>query len=211
MGKENIRSNELKRAVCLKTSKFEFSDVSEEELAAIYELGLRGIKFNGEETEIDVSELLAFPALRNLSLNSFHLESKDLDVIRSLGLRSLQLGNVGFDENTTISCDESLSSLIISDSEGLEGITISAPEFFKIVDSEVDISKIDLSKVRKLYLQNCTIRNFSGLTKYDLLDTVNLDGSTVLNVNGEKVIDIDVRDRVQMSFEEEFLKVEFEK
>lgn len=211
MGKENIKSNELKRAVCLKANKFEFSDVSDEDLSAIYELGIRGIKFNGEENDVSVSELLAFTELKDLALNSFYLETSDLDIINSLDLRTLQLGNVGFEADARIASSETLTSLVISDAEGLESLFVSAPEFFKVVDSEIDISKIDLSKVKKLYLQNCTIKNLTGLTELELLDTVNLDGSIVLDTNGQKVTKIDVRDNVQMSFEEEFLKVEFDK
>ena len=57
MRKEEITSKEMKQCICLRTGKLNFSEVTDEDIENITTMDLRGIKFNGEPTDVLLSEL----------------------------------------------------------------------------------------------------------------------------------------------------------
>ena len=60
MKKEEIKSRELKRILEAKFDVFDFKDIKDEELDSVNKLFVRKRKLNGEETDIDLSEISNF-------------------------------------------------------------------------------------------------------------------------------------------------------
>lgn len=212
MKKEDIKSDELKRVIALTLGVFDFEDIKDEDLTEIKELVIRGTKLNGLKTDIDLSELKEFEQLRKLVLNGFNFSEDDFENILGLNLLDmLQLANCTFENKEFTLEHNSLSYLSISDSKGLENIQIVAPEVLVILGCDIDFSKIDISKTERIYMRDCIIKNFDDLKTKEKLKYINLDGSTVYDKDGNKLKMIDVNEEVEVSFEEEFLRIEFDK
>ena len=206
MGKDKINSSELKRNICLKTGHFEFDEVSEEDLTRVYEIALRGVKFNGEESDANIYELSELSNLRELSLQTFEFDPRIIEFLKSLGLKTFHMVNGKTDEPIDLDFGEEIEKLDIKSSEGLEEAKIVSPEVLYISDSKVDFSKIDLSKARSIYLQDCVIVGYDDPSKNEALEYINFDGSTVTDREGKLVTEFALRDGIYITHEEETRK-----
>ena len=81
MRKEEITSKEMKQCICLRTGKLNFSEVTDEDIENITTMDLRGVKFNGEPTDVILSELEALPNLNALMISHFDLNVEDINNI----------------------------------------------------------------------------------------------------------------------------------
>ena len=208
MGKENINSNELKKNICLKTGHFEFDEVSEEDLGRVTEIALRGVKFNGEPTDVNLKELAELYNLTDLLLSTVTLNKELLENLRQLKLKSFQLVNSRLEEDTVIDFGDEIDRVDIKSTEGIEKARIVSPQSLFISDSKVDFSKLDLSRARNIYLQDCVIIGYEDPSKFESLEYINFDGSTVEDKEGNPIVEFTLRDGIFISHEEESRKAD---
>ena len=209
MKKENIRSNELKRVIAMKTGNMLFEDVSEEELDSVDELYLRAKKYSGEPTDIDLSEVSGFTKLKTLGLNGFELSTEDFGIISKLGLSSLELNGCETG-SVVIDTADSLENLVINGGKIVDSEVRKSPKLLIVSETDVDFSKFDMSKTKIIFMRNCTIRNVGDLNSLSELEEINFDGSKVYDISGTEIKEVNVADNVMVSFEDEVIKAGIE-
>lgn len=209
MKKENIRSNELKRVIAMKTGNMLFEDVSEEDLDSVDELYLRAKKYSGEPTDVDLSEVSDFTNLKILGLNGFELSTEDFDIISKLGLSSLELNGCETG-SVVIDTADSLENLVINGGKIVDSEVRKSPKLLIVSETDVDFSKFDMSKTKRIFMRNCTIRNVGDLNSLSELEEINFDGSKVYDISGTEIKEVNVADNVMVSFEDEVIKAGIE-
>lgn len=209
MKKENIRSNELKRVIAMKTGNMLFEDVSEEELDSVDELYLRAKKYSGEPTDIDLSEVSGFTKLKTLGLNGFELSTEDFSIISKLGLSTLELNGCETG-SVVIDTADSLENLVINGGKIVDSEVRKSPKLLIVSETDVDFSKFDMSKTKRIFMKNCTIRNVGDLNSLTELEEINFDGSKVYDISGTEIKEVNVADNVMVSFEDEVIKAGIE-
>ena len=209
MKKENIISNELKRVIAMKTGNMLFEDVSEEELDSVDELYLRAKKYSGEPTDIDLSEVSGFTKLKTLGLNGFELSTEDFSIISKLGLSTLELNGCETG-SVVIDTADSLENLVINGGKIVDLEVRKSPKLLIVSETDVDFSKFDMSKTKRIFMRNCTIRNVGDLNSLTELEEINFDGSKVYDISGTEIKEVNVADNVMVSFEDEVIKAGIE-
>lgn len=205
MKKEEITSKELKQCICLKTGKLNFSEVTDEDIENITEIDLRGIKFNGEETDVILAELDAFPNLNGLLISHFDLKMEDIDAIsRQDKLRVVQFSSCDFENIETINLPN-LDVLVFVGCTDMGKLKMPKSRVLRVIGSELNFDGVDVNNIEKLLIQNSLVNNFTNLDSKDNLIEVNLDGSTLYDKDGNLVKDVKVKPEISFSYEDEFL------
>ena len=205
MKKEEITSKELKQCICLKTGKLNFSEVTDEDIENITEIDLRGIKFNGEETDVILAELDAFPNLNGLLISHFDLKVEDVDAIsRQDKLRVVQFSSCDFENIETINLPN-LDVLVFVGCTDMGKLKMPKSRVLRVIGSELNFDGVDVNNIEKLLIQNSLVNNFTSLDSKDILIEVNLDGSTLYDKDGNLVKDVKVKPEISFSYEDEFL------
>lgn len=204
MRKEEITSNELKQCICLRTGKLNFSEVTDEDIENIGALDLRGIKFNGEVTDVVLSELELFPNLTALMISHFDLKEDDIRSISKLSkLKTVQFSACDFENITDIRL-ENLDVLVFVGCTDMAKLKMPKSRVLRIIGSEVNFDSVNAENVEKILLQNSLIKNFTSLDSNDNLIEVNLDGSTIYDKDNNVVTEVKVPVGTYLSHEEEF-------
>ena len=205
MKKEEITSKELKQCICLKTGKLNFSEVTDEDIENITEIDLRGIKFNGEETDVILAELDVFPNLNGLLISHFDLKVEDIDAIsRQDKLRVVQFSSCDFENIETINLPN-LDVLVFVGCTDMGKLKMPKSRVLRVIGSELNFDGVDVNNIEKLLIQNSLVNNFTSLDSNDNLVEVNFDGTTILDKDGKEVKDVKVMPHVSFSREDEFL------
>lgn len=205
MKKEEITSKELKQCICLKTGKLNFSEVTDEDIENITEIDLRGIKFNGEETDVILAELDAFPNLNGLLISHFDLKVEDIDAIsRQDKLRVVQFSSCDFENIETINLPN-LDVLVFVGCTDMGKLKMPKSRVLRVIGSELNFDGVDVNNIEKMLIQNSLVNNFTSLDSKDNLIEVNLDGSTLYDKDGNLVKDVKVKPEISFSYEDEFL------
>lgn len=209
MKKENIRSNELKRVIAMKTGNMLFEDVSEDELDNVDEIYLRAKKYSGEPTDVELSEVSCFTKLKTLGLNGFELSSDDFGIISKLDLSSLELNGCEIGAEVIDTAD-SLEKLVINGGKIVDLVVRKSPKMLIVSETDVDFSKFDMSKTKRIFMRNCTIRNVGDLSSLSELEEINFDGSKAYDLSGIEITELNVSENVFVSFEDEVIKAGIE-
>lgn len=213
MRKEDITSKELRQCICLRTGKFYFEDVTEEEIMQIQEMDFRGIKFNGEPTDIELEYLRLFPKLASLAISDFTISEEELKVIAELkNLKRIQFNNCEFSEELISKLPQEFEEFILMGCENMQNLTFPKAKVITVKGGDVYFNKIDFDNTRALYLQNTVIKNATDIEKYEKLEVVNLDGSRIYTIDGKEVSEIKVSNRTEFSKEQELdegLEIDF--
>lgn len=208
MKKEDIKSRELKRILEAKFDVFDFKDIKDVELDSVNKLFVRKRKLNGEETDINLSEISNFNRLKELRLLGFKLSNEDMKLISSMNLESIVFSNCEFENVKTLNMPK-LKDLVIFGGENVDNLSIKSPEMLIIESTDLDFSKLDILNTKQINMFNCNIKNMDSLKKYDKLEFINFDGSIITDTNGKELKstnDINVGENVVLSFEEEYRK-----
>lgn len=204
MRKEEITSKELKQCICLRTGKLDFSEVTDEDIEKIGALDLRGIKFNGEPTDVVLSELALFPNLTALMISHFDLKEEDINSISALSkLKTVQFSACDFENISDIKIDN-LDVLVFVGCTDMAKLKMPKSRVLRIIGSEVNFDSVNAGNVEKMLLQNSLIKNFTSLDSNDNLLEVNLDGSTIYDKENNVVTEVKVPVGTYLSHEEEF-------
>ena len=148
MKKEEITSKELKQCICLKTGKLNFSEVTDEDIENITEIDLRGIKFNGEETDVILAELDAFPNLNGLLISHFDLKVEDIDAIsRQDKLRVVQFSSCDFENIETINLPN-LDVLVFVGCTDMGKLKMPKSRVLRVIGSELNFDGVDVNNIR---------------------------------------------------------------
>lgn len=201
MNKNDVKSQELRATIAMKLGKFSYSEVTDEELKEVKDIILRKYKFNGEDTGIDVSELLNLPNLQAVTLGDFEITDSDIEILAKLeSLERIQFSNCDFSSVRNKLPNEELLVVTLSGCTSPENMNVSAAKYLKILGSEVDFNKLNIEDLEQLVIQNSEVINFTSLVGKTAARTINLDGSNVYAPNGQEVEDIETEPGVLVSF-----------
>ena len=182
-----------------------FSEVTDEDIENITEIDLRVIKFNGEETDVILAELDAFPNLNGLLISHFDLKEEDIDAIsRQDKLRVVQFSSCDFENIETINLPN-LDVLVFVGCTDMGKLKMPKSRVLRVIGSELNFDGVDVNNIEKLLIQNSLVNNFTSLDSKDNLIEVNLDGSTLYDKDGNLVKDVKVKPEISFSYEDEFL------
>lgn len=166
-----------------------FNEMNDIEKQDITDITLNYKDFRGNNTDINIYELLQLPNLKTCTINGFDITEEDIrDLKKCKNLKSIQFSNCNF-INTKISLIN-LESLIIDNCKGdLEKIFSKLEEltFIQIVSNEVfNVSYIEKCKnLKKIYIQDTTIKKLEKLKKFENLEYVNLNQSKFSKISFE--------------------------
>ena len=169
--------------------KKSFNEMNDIEKQDITDITLNHKDFRGNNTDINIYELLQLPNLKTCTINGFDITEEDIrDLKKCKNLKSIQFSNCNF-INTKISLIN-LESVIIDNCKGdLEKIFSKLEEltFIQIVSNEVfNVSYIEKSKnLKKIYIQDTTIKKLEKLKKFENLEYVNLNQSKFSKISFE--------------------------
>ena len=204
MRKEEITSKEMKQCICLRTGKLNISEVTDEDFENITTMDLRGVKFNGEPTDVILSELEALPNLNALMISHFDLNVEDIYNLSKLSkLKTIQFTACDFENITDIKLEE-LDILVFVGCTDMGTLKMPKSRVLRVIGSEINFDGVNPGNIEKLLLQNTLVKNFTTLASNENLVEVNLDGSTIQDKDGKAVKDIEVAAGTFLSYEEEF-------
>lgn len=179
--KEKITNPELQRQITSKFHKLSFEDVSEEEIAILDDITLRKTLYTGEETKVQLSDILLFPQIKRVLIDGYDILPEEMEMIMSQGcLEKIQFNLCRF-QKVDFSQLEQLPQLIwFCYCKNLP------KNYWKngkinIDRMRVDFDQIDFSKVDDVTIKNSKIVNVHSLQEFQNLKYMILDFSELYN------------------------------
>lgn len=185
MIKETIKSEELKTMIRLKTAKFDYADVTDDDIEKLEELELRRFKADGQtRTDIDPEELKLFKGLKSLTLVGFEISP---DLKKTIGeykaLDTLQLIACEFSEVEDMLLPNSLDEFIVDRPENAYGISYPKARMLKFYNTKLDFDGVDLADTVYLVVQDSEIDNYKPITS-EKTRRIDFDGTKVYGEDG---------------------------
>lgn len=195
---EEIKSEDLKRLLAVKSCKIDFKDVTEEDLRKIQEINLSGKRIDGSTSDIDLDILSMLPSLCIVGISNFHISQETIDMILRLEkLSTIEFTDCEFDNIKFENIDKNLILRI----KGCKNMTFRYPALNRIdiVGSIVNFDNIDFSNARVVSILDSKVFNSKDFLDYGNLERVILDGSTLYDTNEKEILDIKVDKGVKYS------------
>lgn len=203
---EEFKSEELKEQIRTMLDKMPSDEIAEEELEKITALQIRYKYANGAPTDVSLDEIIKLNNIETLAIGGTEFTDSDYETLKSMKkLSKVQFFDFTFQSNakTKRKLAEKVKSLRIINSRNVEALDYSEIEDLGMMGCTVDFSKLNLGKVKRLVLASCKITNMTDLLELADLEFVLLDGSTITDVNGKKMRNIERKPNVDYSFEED--------
>lgn len=199
---EKIDNKELIKRILERLHKADNTNFSVDELAEIEDIAFTKKLVNGKDTGISINNIFIFKNLRCLTLRSYSVTMEDLlniskhPTIEDISFLECAFDDVDFDNLPRI--PEMLKFLNCSN------LPLKFPRVKKVMvgSCEIDFNSIDFESSTSIIIQNSRIKNVHNINQYDNLLEVNLDGSELIQENGEIVADINVSDKCKYSHRE---------
>lgn len=158
-------------------------EILEEDLNNIEDLSLNRFKLSGIKNDINLSELKLFKNLKTLTLIKFAIDNKVIEIINEYGsLWAVQFTKCRFEE--AIPINKEIDYLVLDYCEKIDPKLINNNETIKIIGAQIDLLQVNnLNNTELLYLQDCQIKNTERLLMYNNLKLLNLEGSSIENIN----------------------------
>lgn len=195
-----IENKILNQYTQYKTGNYGASEFTDEELEKIEDISLNQLSFSGQLQKIDLSELIKFPNLNILSLQSFAIDEETMENLKNCkNLKTLHLEVCDFDSKIMINFDQ-LENLIIKYCNVEDWSKISLGKRVTIQSGQtIDLeSLVNNPNIEELNLNNLEIYNFKKIQAFEKLKKLNIDGS---KVDDEKTLDI-IKNSVEVSHKE---------
>jgi len=200
-----LKSNKLKNYITTILGKEQGQELTDEDLASISSL-----KLNKDVIQdLSLRDLTFFENLTSLSISGVNIGNSEINMISNLKkLQTLSISNAKIDLSENKYLNMNLENLIFVNCEGL------------------DIEKFNENKgIVNLTIVNCKDANLNGVSNLTNLKEVNLAGNEEytnkdiediwnieklekVNLDGDKNIDIDKKDGVEVSHESEYTPTE---
>lgn len=190
--KENIENKELIKKILISLNKSDSEDFTSEDLETIENISLSPKLVNGIETGITAQDIKFFPSLKSVTLRGYTLTMDDLQIIAdNENIENVSFIGCGFksvDFNELPRIPENLRF----------SYCVNLPEKFpnvkkvRVAFSEIDMDSIKLENVISLYIKSSRIKNAHNIDEYENIEEVNLDGSSLIQSDGNEIKDIKV-------------------
>ena len=201
---ENVKSEELKTMIRLKTLKYDYNEVTDEDIENIEELELRQFKADGKtRTDIDIEELGIFKGLRSLTLIGFEMTPNLKRIIEEYqSLDTLQLIACEFSEIESMAVPQKLEEFIIDNPENAYGIKYPRARSIKVYNLNLDFDSLDLEDTESLTVRDSEIDNYNAI-KSETIKRIDFDGTKVYGTDGMLIAEPEVPEGAIFSHEEE--------
>lgn len=198
MKKELINNVNLQNLITLKCNKFDFDEITDEEIESISELTIHGKLINGQNAGINLAESIElFEGLEILSLSDFAITQEVIKKLKLLEkLRKLEIVNCDFYD---VDFSDILKSINVK-FVGCKELPFKIQGQKIIVEGcNIDMNNISLKGAEELSLISCFIKNAKDLESAEELQIVNLNGSILTGNNNEKIANIKVPENCSYS------------
>lgn len=158
-----------------------YNEMTEIEKQSIVDITINHKKFNGKNTDSNISEVLEFPCLEKCTISGFNITEEDIKVLNKCKtLKEIQFSNCNFININLLL--KNIETLIIDNCKGSLGSIFERLEeltFLQVVGHEIfDIKHIEkCKKLRKIYIQDTVIKRIELLKNFAELELVNLNKS----------------------------------
>ena len=191
MLKEKITSLELQKYIAYKCNKLTFNDCTEEEIEKIEELSISSKLINGKKSGITLEIIENFHNLKILNITGFDISQEELNIIISLPqIDRITFFNSNF-ENASFS-NFNNPKIKLEFRGCILPKVLPKLENIYIEGTEVDFKSIDFSYVKNLKITSSTIKNTFSLKEFSQIESVNLNGSRLYDINESIIYDISV-------------------
>ena len=210
MEKIEIKSHELQNRICAapEVNKFDFTDVTPEDLKSVKRLFLPGTKFNGEPTDVRLAELGAVSNLEELTLNSFVIDDRINSILAMLpNLKALEFTNCDFRDCTEMNTVKPLDFFGINIGENVEGKRFPRAVRVHVNNTSVSFDSIEWDDLKVAKFHNSTLHGVSSLDGKDGIEEIEVVDSKLfgeMNDDGieEELKRIEVSPKTLLSIEE---------
>ena len=185
-----VENRELRKLIEYKVGKFSGEALTEEDLLAVKDLGISGKRLDGEDAFLDVEELKKLSNLEVLSINQMDLDNKLVEFLNALPkLKSLMLTKCDIKEHTLVGFSN-VNSLIINGCQLGDHVQIALPEDTTIAEEEIDLENVSgQRRLKRLVLKGCKVPTLRPLLRYEALEKISMEGTTVEDNSIEELKD----------------------
>ncbi len=210
MEKIEIKSKELRNRICAapEVNKWDFEEVTPEDLDSVKRLFLPGMRFNGEPTDVSLFELAWVKNLEELTLDSFEINDNINSILGMLpALKVLKFTKCDFKDCTEISTLKPLGTFEIDVGEHVEGISFPSAATVVVSRTSASFDSIRWDDVKKARLVDSKIHGVSSLEEKESIEDITIVDTILLGERSEAGVEevleeIDVSPKTQLSIEE---------
>lgn len=199
---EKIDNKGLIKRILERLHKADDTNFSVDELVKIEDIAFTKKLVNGKDTGISIDNIFLFKNLRCLTLRNYSLTMEDFlnisnhPAIEDVSFLECAFDDIDFDNLPRI--PEMLKFL------NCPNLPLKFPRVKKVMigSCEIDFTSIDFDSSTSIIIQNSKVKNVHNLNQYDNILEVNLDGSELIQEDGETVADISVSEKCKYSHRE---------
>ena len=188
---KDIKSEDVKRLLAVKSCKIDFKYVTESDIKNISEINLSGKRLDGSKSDIDLDVISIFPSLTMLGISNFHISQEIVDnILRNRNLCSLEFTDCTFDQIDFGDINPDFNLRL----RGSRDIPFKYPALRKvnIIGSTFNFDIIDLENAIVLNLMDSRVFGIEDLSDFENIERVNFDGSTLYDKEEKVVPDVKV-------------------
>ncbi len=172
MKKEDIKSEELRDILCVKTDRWDYEEITDEDLSSVRSVEIPGRKLTGELTDINLRELTALNHLEELTIMDFEISDSINDILKELPeLKVLKFGNCDFNDCSSIKTVKGLRVFSIFGGKNVNMTSFPSAQFVQFDGVEVPFGSIDFDTLRNARFDHCRV-----IDAFDVEDRENVEG-----------------------------------
>lgn len=203
MKKEKIKNQELRQLIMLRLNVIDYDDVTDDGIDSIKDMNFNFRAIDGRKVEISLDEILMFPGLENIRIGSTEVTQELIDVLNLLP----ELKSVEFVKCKILDIDfkDLMYKLKKLKLIQCEKVNFKFPKVRKLLisKSKVDFNDLDLDGLEIVQVFESTIENARVIESAKFLKIVNLDGTQLIDENGNIIKDLSFDESVEYSHKEE--------
>lgn len=195
-------NKELRKLVSLKLGKMPNEQISDDEFQKISEISLNSRLLNGQESGIGLDAISLFRNIKKLKLSNYKITQEAINAIASLEcLEDLEIFGAEFDKDINWgNFGAAFKSLRFRNCLPINFAYPSVSNIW-LDQTDIDFSRIDLQSAKRITILNGKILNAHDLTDFPNIESVNLDGSTLIGKDEKQIEEISVNPQTKYTHE----------
>ena len=186
MKKEEVKSEELRDVLCAMVGKWEFDDITDEELQSISGISVRGRKFSGKPTDVELGELAVLSNLEELMITEFDLDDSIAGVLAQFPrLKRLKFSQCDFKKCKTIMDESDLDMLTLSGCKNIGVDKLPKSSTLVLEGEKIPFGCLGLERVRHVKFKNCDVIGSHDMVDFNNLQDIRISNTRFYRVSSE--------------------------